>query len=75
VLAWAAAENRILATRDLNTMLRYAYERVAGGEPMPGVFAVPNNLPIGEVIDDLLLLIAGSDEGEWKDKVEFLPLR
>jgi hypothetical protein len=70
-----AANDRIVATRDLNTMLGDAYKRVIAREAMPGVFAVPNDVPIREVIDDLVLLIAGSEEGEWENTVQFLPLR
>src|SRR5690348_8935749 len=37
VLAWAAAEGRILCTHDVTTVPNFAYERVARGQPMPGV--------------------------------------
>ena len=40
VLAWAAAERRILITHDLKTIPRFAYERVSRHETMPGVIAV-----------------------------------
>ncbi len=40
ILAWAASEGRILLTHDRNTLIGFAYERVAQGLPMPGVFAV-----------------------------------
>ena len=42
---------------------------------MPGLFAVPQDLPIGVVIDDLLLIAECSLEGEWEGRVRFLPLR
>jgi hypothetical protein len=32
-------------------------------------------LPIGRVIDDLLLLTAYSLDGEWEGQVRYLPLR
>ena len=37
-LAWAAENNRIVLTHDRATMSDYAYERVAAGEGMAGVF-------------------------------------
>ncbi len=37
VLEWAAAEDRILLTHDVNTMPAYAYARIKKGLPMPGV--------------------------------------
>ena len=33
VLAWAAAENRVLITNDRNTMIKFACQRVAADEP------------------------------------------
>jgi predicted nuclease of predicted toxin-antitoxin system len=38
VLAWAARENRILLTHDIQTITGYAYQRVEAGLPMPGGF-------------------------------------
>lgn len=37
VLAWAAQETRILLTHDVGTITRYAYERIAREQSMPGV--------------------------------------
>jgi hypothetical protein len=56
LLAWAAAENRVLITNDRNTMVGLAYRRVAAGEPEPGVIATTNEQSIGEAIDDILLV-------------------
>jgi superfamily II DNA or RNA helicase len=35
LLAWAAEQNRIVVTHDLETMLKYAYDRVAAGKECP----------------------------------------
>jgi hypothetical protein len=40
VLAWAARESRVFITHDVNTIIRYAYDRLRAGHPMPGVVAV-----------------------------------
>lgn len=47
VLEWAAREGRILLTHDVNTVTRYALERVAAGRPMPGVFEIAHRPPSG----------------------------
>jgi Domain of unknown function (DUF5615) len=75
VLEWSAQEGRVLLTHDVSTMTHYAYERVREGKPMPGVFEVSRDLPIGRVIDDLLVLVAYSLDGEWEGQVRYLPLR
>ena len=41
---------------------------------MPGVFEVRSVAPIGQVIDDLILLAECSHEGEWEGQVRYLPL-
>ena len=75
VLAWAAHTNRILLTHDVSTITRFAIERVAAGQPMPGVVEVTRLLPVGRVIEDLLLLAETSLDGEWNGLVLYLPLR
>lgn len=74
VLAWAAANNRILLTHDRATMPDFAYSRVIAGQPMPGVFIVNDYLPVRQAIDELLLLDKCSEQTEWAGVVLYLPL-
>jgi hypothetical protein len=41
---------------------------------MPGVFEVGASVPIGRAIDDLILIVECSLEGEWEGQVRYLPL-
>ena len=41
---------------------------------MPGVIEVADELPIGKVVEDILLLAEYSDRGEWEGQVIYLPL-
>jgi Domain of unknown function (DUF5615) len=75
VLEWAAQEGRVLLTHDVSTMTRYEYDRVQEGHPMPGVFEISRDLPIGRAIDEILLLAKCSLEGKWEGPVRYLPLR
>jgi hypothetical protein len=75
VLEWAATEGRVLLTHDANTLAGFAYERIARGLRMPGVFEVPLNVPISVAIGDILLLMECSVEGEWEGQVNYLPLK
>jgi len=56
ILDWAARENRIVLSHDVATMVGFAYDRVKAGQPMPGLFEVRREVPLGEAIEDLLLL-------------------
>jgi predicted nuclease of predicted toxin-antitoxin system len=75
VLAWAAQEGRVLLTHDVHTMTRFAYERVARGEPMPGVIEVRARAPMGEILDDLLLIVECALHDEFRDRVVYVPQR
>lgn len=74
ILEWAAREKRVLLTHDIRTMRRHAYARLEAGLSMPGVFVVPQALPIAQAITEVLLLAECSVEGEWEGQVRFLPL-
>jgi len=74
VLEWTARENRVLLTHDVSTITKYAYARVEAGLPMPGVFEVPQFVPVGVAIDDLLLLAECSLDNEWSNQIRYLPL-
>ena len=76
VLAWAAAENRVLITNDRNTMVGTAYQRVATGEPVPGLIATSTEQSVGSAINDILLLAEYMPEYEIRVQVVvYLPLR
>jgi predicted nuclease of predicted toxin-antitoxin system len=76
VLAWAAAEGRVLITNDRNTMVGFALRRVAAGEPVPGLIATTNEQSIGSSIDDILLITEYMSEEEVRAQiVVFLPFR
>lgn len=74
ILEWAASQARVVLTHDAATMTHYAYERVKAGLPMPGVIEVADYLPIGQSIEDILLLTEYSDRNEWDGQVIYLPL-
>ena len=74
ILAWAAAEGRILLTHDRDTMPYFAHQRVRAGQAMPGVFLVSDLMPTGQAIDEILLAVDCLTPEECKDFVRFFPL-
>lgn len=75
MLRWVADEGRVLLTHNVNTLIETAYQRTAREERMPGVLAVPQEVPIGIAIQDALLIIECSLEGEWEGQVKYIPIR
>ena len=74
VLAWAAQENRVVLTHDVNTLAAEAYNRIAEGLPMPGVLASPQMMAVGPIINDLIFVVENSADDEWENQVVFLPI-
>jgi hypothetical protein len=74
VLARAAEEGWIVVTHDVNTMTKFAGERMSRGEAMTGVIIVPASLSVGRAIDELLMIWSASDAAEWVDRIIFVPL-
>jgi len=73
ILAWAASQDRILITGDLNTMVGFAWARVQSGDAMSGVLALLENAGVGRVIEDILLVALCSELEDIKDQVVFIP--
>jgi hypothetical protein len=65
VPALAAAENRILVSHDFKTQTRGS---------SPGLILVPQYMPVGQAIEELVLIWGASEAEEWKDRWRALPL-
>jgi hypothetical protein len=74
ILEWAASQGRVLLSHDVSSVPPAAHQRVRDGKPMPGVFIVPDRMPIGQAINEILFLSLDVEDDEWKDQVLFLPL-
>jgi hypothetical protein len=74
LLEWAASNERVVLTHDRRTMPDHAADRVRTGIRMCGVVVVPLRIPLAQAIAELELIAMCSLEGEWENKVQFLPL-
>jgi hypothetical protein len=74
ILAWAAENSRIVLTHDRATMSDYAYERIAAGEAMAGVFILNDRFPVGRAIEEILLMDACSEQADWSGRVVHVPI-
>lgn len=74
LLQFAADENRVVLTHDIETLVGYAWERVRSGMEMPGVIVAFTDRPIGQVIGDLEILLLASQPEELAAQIIFLPL-
>ncbi len=74
LLEWAARNQRILVTHDVNTIPGYAYDRVRAELRMPGVIIIPEDLAIGIAIEDLITLLECSNANEFENRILYFPL-
>jgi predicted nuclease of predicted toxin-antitoxin system len=74
ILEWAAAQGRVLLTHDRKTIPSFAYARVMAGRPMPGVFLVSDDMPIGLAIDEVRLAVSCLTPEECRDAVRYFPI-
>jgi hypothetical protein len=73
ILAYAATKGLVVVSHDVNTMPAAAFARLAVGEPLAGLFMVPQRAPIAAVIGALVMIWAAGELEEWKNQVVFLP--
>lgn len=69
LLDWAAQADRVIISHDVNTLPGFAWQRVSQGNPMVGLVIVPVSAPLGQCIDDLLLIDAVCDPEELRNQV------
>ena len=74
LLAWAAEQGYVLVSHDYRTIPKFANDRIEANLPMMGVIMAHRNLPLRQVIDDLLVFIIATEPEEWVNRMEFLPL-
>ena len=75
ILAWAAAEERILLTHDFRTMPHHVSEAFASGKHLAGIIVVPQSMSVGEAIQEIRLIVARCSLEEVKNQmIIYLPL-
>lgn len=72
-LEWAAKENRVIVTHDVNTFTDAAKKKIFSSEKMFGLIVVPQNMQIGRAIDELKIIITCSEENEFENLIAYLP--
>jgi len=75
ILRYATAERRVVATHDLSTMIPAMRDQLRLASRCAPVVFVPDSMPIGSAIEDLLLVDQCAVEADWAAGVLYLPLR
>ena len=73
VLELGAALGRVIVTHDVKTMPTH-FETFVNEQRCAGVILVPQHLPVGHAIEDLLLIWQASEAEEWINQMRRVPL-
>jgi len=74
ILDYALKADRVLLTQDLETIPKFAYERVEAGLNIPAIILAKKDLLIAQVIDEILMIFDCCNEFELKGKIFYLPI-
>jgi RNA polymerase primary sigma factor len=69
-----AVNDRVILTHDLSTIISAMQQQLQGAGRCAPIVLVPDSLPIGSAIEDILLLDESSTEADWASGVVCLPL-
>ena len=72
LLRWAAANDRLLITRDRTTMPGHFATLLSKGEVMKGILIVPQNMFIGSALDELELFILCEKHDDWIYRIQII---
>jgi hypothetical protein len=75
ILEWAASDNRVLLTHDVETMTQFAYERLVENKVMPGLVEIDQMASIALIVEDLLILAQCGVEADVINQVLYLPFK
>lgn len=73
LLEWAAVNDRVVLSIDKKTIPDEAAARMASGKVFAGAILVKPSAMFAAVVQDLILIVAATEQYEWIDRVEFIP--
>lgn len=74
ILIWCQKYNFILVTNNRSSMPVHLIDHLAQGHHIPGIFQINPSMSLGETIEELVLAALASLDGEYSDRISYLPL-
>ncbi len=74
ILEWIEQNGYILVSRNRRTIPRHLQDHLAMERHVPGIFLLRRQCSLGRLIEDLLFIWRASEPGEYRDRIEYLPL-
>ena len=74
ILKWCEQNQFNLITNNRESMPQHLSDHLSAGYHVPGIFTINLAVPMGKIIEELLLIAGASDEDEYIDEIKYLPL-
>ena len=74
ILEWCEQHQFTLITNNRESMPQHLSDHLSAGHHVPGIFTINLEVPMGKIIEELLLIAGASDEDEYIDQITYIPL-
>lgn len=74
ILLWCQEHEFALVTNNRKSMPGHLKDHLDNGDHVPGIFVINQEMSIGEIIDELILIAEASLEDEYQDRILYLPI-
>lgn len=75
ILMWIETNDCMLVTNNRASMPSHLANHLAVGHHVPGIIQLPRRMNMRAILDDLWLIWAAVQPGEFRDQIIHLPLR
>ncbi len=74
ILVWCEQHQFNLITNNRESMPQHLSDHRKKGGHVPAIFTINLTVPMGKIIEELLLIAGASDEDEYINEIKYLPL-
>ena len=74
ILVWCEQNQFNLITNNRESMPQHLSDHRENGGHVPAIFTINLAVPMGKIIEELLLIAGASDEDEYINEIKYLPL-
>ena len=74
ILVWCEKNQFNLITNNRESIPQHLSDHLSSGHHVPGIFTINLAVPMGKIIEELLLIAGASDEDEYINQITYIPL-
>ncbi|HBL10469.1 MAG TPA: hypothetical protein DD379_03480 [Cyanobacteria bacterium UBA11162] len=74
ILCWCEENRFILVTNNRKTMPVHLAKHLAAGCHVAGIFILNDDMTMGQIMEELMIVAEAALEDEYQDRISFMPL-